>query len=91
MCEVLYPRVDKGMMVYVDSFHRTYLVIQIMMSYDESTYLVFAIMIYDWQMFASFYKGFSWHIETGPFFKCSKITFFLSCYSQELYFQNIIF
>ena len=37
----------KGLTVYVDSLHSTYLVSQFMMSYDDSTYLVNEIMTYD--------------------------------------------
>ena len=37
----------KGLTVNVDSLYSTYLVIQFMMSYDDSTYLVIEIMTYD--------------------------------------------
>ena len=37
-------------MVYVDSRQSTYLVVQIMTSYDDITYLVFQFMTYDGKM-----------------------------------------
>ena len=40
-------QLHKGLTVNVDSLNSTYLVIQFMMSYDDSTYLVIEIMTYD--------------------------------------------
>ena len=42
---------DKGLWVYVDSLYSTYLVVQIRLSYDDSTYLVIEIMTYDKEFF----------------------------------------